>query len=58
MEFLLKCFDDVDDLVATLGHTLRQQLRPVLATVLLCVLFACAVAAFLLLAPNDLLAAP
>ena len=54
MEFLLKCLDDVDDLVATLG----QQFRPVLATVLLCVLFACAVAAFLLLAPNNLLAAP
>ena len=54
MEFPRKCLDDVDDLVATLG----QQFRPVLATVLLCVLFACAVAAFLLLAPNDLLAAP
>jgi hypothetical protein len=54
MEFLRKCLDDVDDLVATLG----QQFRPVLATVLLCVVFVCAVAAFLLLAPNDLLAAP
>jgi len=54
MEFLLKCLDDVDDLVATLG----RQFRPVPSTVLLCVLFACAVAAFLLLAPNDLLAAP
>ena len=54
MKFLLKCFDDVDDLVATLA----RQFRPVLATVLLCVLFVCAVGVFLLVAPPDLLAAP
>ena len=54
MEFLLKCLDDVDDLFATLG----QQFRPRLTTVLLTVVFVIAVAAFLFLAPNDLLAAP
>ncbi len=54
MEFFLKCLDDADDLFARLA----QQLRPHATTMLFTIVCVVAAAAFLFLAPNDLLAAP
>ena len=54
MEILLKCLDDLDDLVAVL----RLQFRSLFTTRMLLICFLAALAAVLVLGPPNLLAAP
>jgi hypothetical protein len=54
MELFLKCLDDVDDLFARLA----QRFQPLLGTLVFTIVVVGAATAFLLFAPNPLLAAP